>query len=61
MHGVTNPVSFDISAKVEGGRLGVIGSIPVVFTDYDILDPSISGIKVEPEGLIEFVLIFSQQ
>lgn len=61
MHGVTNPVSFDISAKVEGGRLGVIGSIPVVFTDYDIVDPSISGIKVEPEGLIEFVLIFSQQ
>lgn len=61
MHGVTNSVSFDISAKVEGGRLGVIGSIPVVFTDYDIVDPSISGIKVEPEGLIEFVLIFSQQ
>jgi len=61
MHGVTNQVSFDISAKVEGGRLGVIGSVPVVFTDYDILDPSISGIKVEPEGLVEFVLIFSQQ
>lgn len=61
MHGVTNPVSFDISAKVEGGRLGVIGSVPVVFADYDILDPSISGIKVEPEGLVEFVLIFSQQ
>ncbi len=61
MHGVTNQVSFDISAKVEGGRLGVIGSLPVVFTDYDIVDPSISGIKVEPEGLVEFVLIFSQQ
>ena len=61
MHGVTNPVSFEVSAKVEGERLGVIGSVPVVFTDYDIVDPSISGIKVEPEGLVEFVLIFSQQ
>ena len=59
MHGVTNPVVVDISAKIENGRLGVVGSIPVVFTDYEIVDPSITAIKVEPQGLIEFVLIFS--
>ena len=59
MHGVTNPVVVDISAQIENGRLGVVGSIPVVFTDYEIVDPSITAIKVEPQGLIEFVLIFS--
>ena len=59
MHGVTNPVTVEISAQIENGRLGVVGSIPVVFTDYEIVDPSITAIKVEPQGLIEFVLIFS--
>lgn len=61
MHGVTNPVSFEISAKIEGNRLGVIGTIPVTFVDYDIVDPSITGITVKPEGVIEFVLVFSRQ
>ena len=61
MHGVTNPVSFEIVAKIEGNRLGVIGTIPVTFVDYDIVDPSITGITVKPEGVIEFVLVFSRQ
>ena len=61
MHGVTNPVSFEIAAKIEGNRLGVIGTIPVTFVDYDIVDPSITGITVKPEGVIEFVLVFSRQ
>ena len=61
MHGVTNPVSFKIAAKIEGNRLGVIGTIPITFIDYDIVDPSITGITVKPEGVIEFVLVFSRQ
>jgi len=61
MHGVTNDVTVEVAAKIEGGRLGVIGSVPVIFADFGILDPSINAIKVQPEGLIEFVLIFSQQ
>ena len=61
MHGVTNPVSFEIAAKIEGNRLGVIGTIPITFIDYDIVDPSITGITVKPEGVIEFVLVFSRQ
>ena len=61
MHGVTNPVSFKIAAKIEGNRLGVIGTIPITFVDYDIVDPSITGITVKPEGVIEFVLVFSRQ
>ena len=36
MHGVTNPVSFEIAAKIEGNRLGVIGTIPITFIDYDL-------------------------
>ena len=61
MDGVTNPVSFEIVAKIEGNRLVVIGTIPVTFVDYDIVDPSITGITVKPEGVIEFVLVFIRQ
>ncbi len=47
MHGVTRPVTFNVTARITGGRLGVLGSIPVVFTDFDIADPSLPAIRVE--------------
>lgn len=59
MHGVTQPVTVAITARVDGDRIGILGSIPVVFTDFDIIDPSITGITVEPEGLVEFVLVLA--
>jgi len=59
MHGVTRPVTFEVTARITGGRLGVLGSIPVVFTDFDIADPSLPAIRVEPDGLIEFVLVLT--
>ncbi len=34
LRGVTNPVTFDVTAETNGGRIGVLGSIPVVFEDY---------------------------
>ncbi len=58
LRGVTNPVTFDVSARLENGRIGVLGDIPVVFADYDIANPSTSGITTEDDGLLEFVLVF---
>jgi len=52
-------VTFEVTARITGGRLGVLGSIPVVFTDFDIADPSLPAIRVEPDGLIEFVLVLT--
>ena len=60
MHGVTQPVTAQVSAQVEGGRIGLVGSIHVTFTDFDILDPSLAAVKVEPDGLIEFLLVLSR-
>jgi polyisoprenoid-binding protein YceI len=60
MRGVTNSVTFDVTAKLENGKIGVLGSIPVVFADYKIANPSFGGIKTEDNGLIEFVLVFEQ-
>ena len=41
-----------------GGKVGVLGSIPVLFSDYDIQNPSYGTVKTEDDGLIEFVLVF---
>ena len=57
LRGVTLPVKVAVEARITDGRLGVLGSVPVVFTDFGITDPSITGIRVEPDGLIEFVLV----
>ncbi len=58
LRGVTNPVTFDVSARLESGRIGVLGNIPVVFADYGIANPSVGGITTEDNGLLEFVLVF---
>jgi polyisoprenoid-binding protein YceI len=60
LRGVTNPVVFDLTARLENGRIGVLGSIPVLFEDYDIPNPSFGGITTEDNGLVEFVLVFEQ-
>jgi polyisoprenoid-binding protein YceI len=58
LRGVTRPVTFEMTAQIEGGRIGVLGSIPILFSDYQIPDPSNSFAQVEDNGLLEFVLVF---
>jgi polyisoprenoid-binding protein YceI len=58
LHGVTRPVTFDVTAESGDDQIGVLGNIPVRFADYDIANPSMSGITTEDNGLLEFVLVF---
>lgn len=60
LRGVTRPVGFDVTAQSTEGRIGVLGSIPVVFDDYDIPAPSMGPAHVEDHGLVEFVLVFER-
>ncbi len=60
LHGTTKSVTFDLTATLKNGRIGVLGNIPVVFADYGIPNPSIATIKTEDHGLLEFVLIFDK-
>jgi polyisoprenoid-binding protein YceI len=59
MRGVTRQVTASVEARLDEGRIGIVGSIPVVFTDFGIVDPSLPGIVVEPDGLVEFVLVLT--
>ena len=60
LRGVTNPVTFEVTAQTTDGRIGVLGSIPVVFEDYGIDNPSFGVVKTEDNGLVEFVLVFER-
>lgn len=60
LRGVTNSVTFEVQAKLEGGRIGILGNIPIAFSDYDIPDPSNSAAIVKDNGLLEFVLVFDK-
>jgi polyisoprenoid-binding protein YceI len=60
LRGVTRPVTFDVTAEYGTDRIGVLGSIPVRFADYDIPNPSTGGITTEDNGLLEFILVFER-
>ncbi len=60
LRGVTQSVTFDVEARLEAGRIGVLGSIPVAFSDYGIPDPSNGFAVVKDNGLLEFVLVFDR-
>jgi polyisoprenoid-binding protein YceI len=60
LRGVTNEVTFEVTAQLTEGRIGVLGAIPIVFADYEIANPSIPGITTEDNGLLEFVLVFER-
>ncbi len=59
LRGVTNPVTFDVTAQTANGQIGVLGSIPVLFSDYGIDNPSFGVVATEDNGLVEFVLVFA--
>ena len=60
LHGVTRNVTFDVTAEGNSERIGVLGNIPILFSDYDIDDPSFGVVSTEDNGLLEFVLVFER-
>ena len=60
LHGVTKSVTFPVTARRNGANLEVSGSIPVVFADYNIPNPSNGPVTTEDNGVIEFLLVFAQ-
>jgi polyisoprenoid-binding protein YceI len=60
MHGVTNAVTFEVQAQIEGERIGVLGNIAILFADYGIDNPSNAVATVGDDGLLEFVLAFDR-
>jgi polyisoprenoid-binding protein YceI len=60
LRGNTKSVTFPLQAKVEGAVFTVVGNITIVFDEWGIPEPDLPGISVEPEGLLEFSLVFNR-
>ena len=60
LHGVTQPISFEVTAKIANGIIGVLGSIDITFADYGIANPSNAFVTTGDTGLLEFVLAFQK-
>lgn len=58
LHGVTRTVTFTVTGRLSGSTIQVAGSIPVVFSDYNISNPSFGFAQTEDNGLLEFSLSF---
>jgi polyisoprenoid-binding protein YceI len=57
LHGVTAPVTVEVTGVYTGGSAQLVGSIPIVFADWNIEDPSFAGVvTTEDNGLLEFSL-----
>ncbi len=58
---VTRDVVLSLDVHLVDNAVNIVGAIPIVFSDWNIPDPSTSGITVDPEGLLEFSLLLRQQ
>ncbi len=61
LHGVTKSVAFPLEAQLVGERIVVVGSVDVVYGDFDISLPSAPIlVGVDDHGLIELQLTFER-
>jgi polyisoprenoid-binding protein YceI len=60
LRGTTQSVTFPLQARLNGGRIEVDGSIPVVFAEWGIPNPSFGPVSTEDNGLLEFLLVFAR-
>jgi polyisoprenoid-binding protein YceI len=61
LHGTTRAVTFTLTAERKGSQIEVSGDIPVLFSDYNIQNPSFAGfVTTQNHGLLEFLLVFNR-
>jgi polyisoprenoid-binding protein YceI len=56
IHGVTKTVTFTVTGKRSGSAIQIAGSIPIVFADYNIDNPSFGFVQTDDRGVMEFLL-----
>ncbi len=61
IHGVTKSVQFPLQAKLVGSTIVVVGSLPIVFSDYGVEAPTSQAVlSVEDHGTLELQLLFTK-
>ncbi len=61
LHGVTREVRIPMEGQLVGDRVAVVGSLEIVFADYDMDTPSaFIVLAIDDHGIMEFQLVFER-
>ena len=60
LRGTTRKVTFDVTAKRSGATIRVAGSIPIVFAEWNIPNPSFGPAETGDDGELEFLLVLAR-
>ncbi|MBA2255366.1 MAG: YceI family protein [Chloroflexi bacterium] len=61
LHGVTKSVEIPVEARRSGEVVTIVGSLPILFADYQIDKPrSPAVVSIEDNGIMEFQLHFTR-
>jgi polyisoprenoid-binding protein YceI len=60
LHGQTKPVSLTVQARWDGGTIEVVGTAPVVLSEFGIDAPDTAVARVDDEGSLELRLVFAR-
>lgn len=61
LHGVTKPVTTDLSVRHSSAGVEVSGSIPITFAEWNIPNPTFGPAQTEDHGLLELLVVFVHQ
>lgn len=60
LRGTTKSVTFPVTARLSNGQVQVNGTIPIVFAEWNIPNPSFGPAQTEDNGVLEFLLVFER-
>jgi polyisoprenoid-binding protein YceI len=61
LHGTTKTVTVDLVARRNGANIEVNGTIPIVFAEWNIPNPSFGPVSTEDHGELELLVVFARQ
>ncbi len=60
LRGTTKTVMFTVEAQRTGNTIRIAGTIPIVFEEWGIPNPSFGPAQTEDDGLLEFLLVLQR-
>jgi polyisoprenoid-binding protein YceI len=60
LRGTTKTVTFDVNAERGGANIRVNGTIPIVFDEWSIPNPSFGPVSTEDHGELELLVVFAK-
>ncbi len=60
MHGTSKSVTFTVTGQRTASGIEVTGSIPIVFANWNIPNPSFGPVSTDDHGVLEFLLVFAR-